>query len=167
MQPVDMSNFRGRRKAGVDYSRALRDWLPELISEKPMSKREIAQATGRNFETVTRLFQKLDGQIHIAGWRSGSVGEPTALWLLGPGENAPRPAPMTTAEKSRRYRETENGRATNKAAAKAWRKSPNGLAYRRRYYHRKIRSDSAKAKQAYKAMAEIDPLMAAIMGARK
>jgi hypothetical protein len=169
MNKINMTNFNGRRSPGVDYSVALRDLIPGLIGEgmEPKSKMEIAEATGRNFETVTRLFQKID--VHIAGWRRGKSGEPSALWLLGKGEDAPRPGPLTCAEKNKRYRSTEHGWKKSRAATDAWKKSENGKkavadynAVRLARYH--ARKEAKKT--AYAVLKQADPLMAAIMGVR-
>lgn len=41
-----------------------------------------------------------DGEIHIIGWRKRTTGgKPTAIYAIGPGENAPMPVPFTNAEK--------------------------------------------------------------------
>ena len=170
MKPVDMTNFRGRRKAGVDYSRALRDWLPELIGTTPKSKREIAEATGRNFETVTRLFEKIRSEIHIAGWRRGEVGEPTALWLLGAGKDAARPAAKTSSEKSKKYRSTARGKAISRSASDRWKQSEAGRQYQQAYNQRRMEryyQKQAERQRAYAVLKSVDPLLAAIMGARK
>lgn len=167
---IDMTNFRGKRKAGVNYSVALRDLLPGLIGEKPMSKREISAATGRNFETLTRLFAKLHStQIHIAGWRRGRSGNPTALWLIGPGDDVPMPTALTNAEKSKRYRSTDHGREMNRRATLKWKQSPAANDYKARYNERrKARYHAIKIvrETAHQTLASIDPLMAAIMGKR-
>lgn len=46
------------------------------------------------------------GKIHIAGWRRppGSGGL-AAIWHWGPGKDAPRPVPLTNAQRCRRYQE--------------------------------------------------------------
>lgn len=171
MSHPEPKNFGGRRRAGVDYSNSLRDMLPGLIGpgQKPKSKREIAAATGRNFETVTRLFERIRSDVHVADWRRGRTGAPTALWLLGPGDDVPIPPPMTSAEKSRRYRANPIGKATARAASDKWKKSEQGRAYEKAY--NKVRLAKYHAKQeakrtAYRALRQADPLMAAIMGAR-
>ena len=98
---INMTNFQGRKAPGRDYSTALRDMLPSLLSV-PMSKKEIAKATERDYETVSHLFAKIRDGVHVAGWRRGRDGPIEALWLYGPGEDAPKPAPLTSAEKSAR-----------------------------------------------------------------
>lgn len=158
---IDMTNFKGRKKAGRDYSTALRDKLPAIIGKTPKSKQEIAAAAERDHETVSRLFDKIRSQIHIAGWKRGENGPIEALWLLGPGEDAPKPAPFTSAEKSARWRNTPHGKAMARKAAKRWRRSEGGRDWIRSYGVAKY----AQRKYETGGIAAIDPLLALIMGA--
>lgn len=157
---IDMTKFKGRQKEGRDYSSALRDLLPTLISETPMSRQEIAQAAGRDHETVSRLFTKIRSQIHIAGWRRANSGPIESLWLLGPGEDMPKPTPFTSAEKSARWRTTPHGKVMARKAAKRWRNSGSGRDWIRSYGAGKY----ARKKYETGGIAAIDPLLAAIMG---
>jgi hypothetical protein len=44
------------------------------------------------------------GKLHVTGWRRASRGPMRAVYAFGPGETAPKPAPLTGAEKSRSHR---------------------------------------------------------------
>ena len=172
MKTIDMTNFKGRKKEGRDYSIALRDMLPQHIGEgmEPKTKQELAKLTGRSFETLTRLFKKIHGTgIHIAGWQRGTSGEPAAMWILGPGEDVPRPGPMSSAEKNKRYRATEHGWKTSRQASDNWKKSERGQEYLAKYNQRRLERYHARnaiKRNAYAVLKQADPLLAAIMGVR-
>lgn len=168
MKPINMSNFRGRQKAGVDYSVALRDQLPLLIQDKAMSMREISNATDRNFETVRTIFAKLHGkQIYIAGWRRSAQGPIVALLRWGSQPDVPKPPPLTSAEKSSKYRASESGHATAKMSSIKWRQSERGKARQDAYNETRKARYRARIQAKKTAHAELkmrDPLLAAIMG---
>jgi hypothetical protein len=44
------------------------------------------------------------GKLHIADWRRSRKGPMRAVYAIGPGEAAPKPQPLTSAEKSRSHR---------------------------------------------------------------
>ena len=157
---INMTNFKGRRKPGRDYSAALRDQLPALIGSKPMSKQEIAKATDRDFETVSHLFRKIRDSVHIAGWKRGRSGPIEALWMIGPGEDAPKPKALTSAEKSAKWRNTPHGKILARKYSKRWRKSEHGRDWTKSY------RSARYARKKYEAggVAAIDPLMAIILG---
>lgn len=123
---IDMTKRPGRRVEGRDYSVALIDLLPEMLKERPMTKREIEKAAGRNHSTVTRALDLLAGSIYVAEWSRGVRGPITPRWGWGNKPNATKPAPIPQSERSRRYRETEHGRKVTKRAQRRWRKSANG-----------------------------------------
>jgi hypothetical protein len=158
---IDMTNFKGRKAPGRDYSTALRDMLPSLLSV-PMSKQEIAKATERDFETVSHLFVKIRSSVHIAGWKRGRSGPIEALWLYGPGKDSPKPAALTSAEKSARWRNTPHGKILARKYSKRWRKSENGRDWTKSYRSARY----ARKKFESGGVAAIDPLLAAIMGPR-
>lgn len=158
---IDMTNFRGKMKEGVDYSTALRDLLPTLIGKAPKSMFEIAEASGRSHETVRRVMGKLVGQIHVHEWRRYKTGW-EALYLWGGGENAPKPPALTCAEKCRKYRSTEHGKRVADQATLRWKSSPAAAEYHKRR-RKKIKDAKDRKKKAIQAMAAIDPLLAAVM----
>lgn len=167
MKPIDMRKFGGHKASGRDYSVALRDMLPQIIATEAKSRFEIAAAAQRDHESVRRVMAKLRDQVHIAGWRRGKCGPIEALWLWGPGEDAPYPGPMSSAEKSRKYRATERGSMVNRAAARNWYNSEAGKQYRmedaiRKKARRRIMK--AAVERAYLEIKSRDPLLAAIMG---
>lgn len=50
------------------------------------------------------------GQVHVIDWEKRSNGgKPVPVYALGPGENAPIPAPLTVAEKNKRARSRRKG----------------------------------------------------------
>lgn len=162
---IDMTTFKGRQKPGRDYSTALRDLLPSVIGEKPKSKLEICAEVGRNHSTVTRVMEKVRGQIHIAEWRRGESGPITPLWIWGKGEDAPKPDPLTNSEKSRRYRSTEHGRKVCQIASRRWKKSANGKKRTKETRRAKYLRDRFAA-GGIAALLKRDRLMSAIIGAR-
>jgi predicted ArsR family transcriptional regulator len=68
--------------------------IVDLIADKPMTMREIAQAIGMDRTSVRRyLFSlQLTGLVHIGDWTTPERGRPAARFLAGSGENAPQPA---------------------------------------------------------------------------
>ena len=72
---------------------------------------EAAQATGLSSNTIknARYMDILIKQkrIHIAAWRRNRAGPMLAVYEAGQGPAAPKPAPLSGAEKCRRFREKE------------------------------------------------------------
>lgn len=74
----------------------------------PIDYREAASLAGLSPNTVKNagyldlLVQQ--GKLHIAGWRRARKGPMRPIYAWGPGETAPKPAPLTAAEKSRSHR---------------------------------------------------------------
>lgn len=70
--------------------------------------REAAERAGLSPNTVKNAGY-LDllvarGKLHVSGWRRARKGPMRAVYSYGPGETAPKPAPLTAAEKSRSHR---------------------------------------------------------------
>lgn len=72
----------------------------------PLSMKEIGEIAHVSPRSVREYLQHLRAanEAHIAEWRDNSPGSPTPLWVLGTGEDAEKPVPMTDAERHRRDR---------------------------------------------------------------
>lgn len=161
---IDMTNFCGKQAAGRDYSVALRDLLPVLIGTTPMTLHQIADAAGRDHETVRRIIGKVRNQVHIAAWAM-VYQHPTAIYKWGSAPDAPRPVPPSTAERSKVYRGTEYGKKSSIEATIRWRNSPAGAEYRKRRLAL-IKAKRQREKMAQEVLKQIDPLMAAFIKRR-
>lgn len=87
------------------------------LESGPGTAPELIARTGLSMAPVCHRLREAnpgpDGEIHIIGWRKKSHGgKPTAVYAIGPGENAPIPAPLTTAEKWVK-KKTRNAGAAN------------------------------------------------------
>jgi len=162
---INMTNFAGHKTKGRDYSTALRDMLPEIIGTTPMTMRQIASAAGRDHETVRDIIGKIRSQVHIAAWSMEVYQHPTALYKWGSAPDAPRPVPLSKAERSKAYRATEYGRKTSVEATIRWRNSPAGAEYRKRRLAL-IKAKRQREKRAQALLKQIDPLMAAFIKRR-
>jgi hypothetical protein len=77
------------------------------LQRRTLTAYQAADLTGRSTQTVYYLLKQLRTrrQAHIADWvRRRQTGEAQAVWQLGQGEDAPRPAPMNNTLKSARRR---------------------------------------------------------------
>lgn len=81
----------------------------EAIRQGTRSISEVALAAHTADRHASRILRYLHDQraIHIASWRRGRCGPPTALYRWGAGQDAPRPEPMKDALKCKRYRESQ------------------------------------------------------------
>lgn len=158
---ISMTNFAGKQKNGRDYSVALRDLLPTIIGSTPMTMRQIEKVSGRDHETVRRIIGKVRHMVHIAAWTRVHHTR-TPLYLWGAGEDAPRPRPLTCAEKSRRYRATESGWKISREATMRWKKTPAAAEYQKRR-DAKIKAARQREKRAQALLKQLDPLMAAFI----
>lgn len=77
----------------------------ELKKGTPLTAAQLAEATGASEVRINVLFAdgKAGGRYHVAGYaRRSGKGQWAALWALGPGEDAVKPAPLTSREVQRR-----------------------------------------------------------------
>jgi hypothetical protein len=74
----------------------------------PLDYREAAEAAGLSANTVKNAgyLEMLAAQdkLHICEWRRGRKGPMRPVYAFGPGETAPKPQPLSSAEKSRSHR---------------------------------------------------------------
>lgn len=79
----------------------------EAIRQGTRSISEVALAAHTADRHASRILRYLHnhGTIHIASWRRGRCGPPTALYRWGAGTDAVRPEPLKAALKCKRYRE--------------------------------------------------------------
>ena len=143
MKPWTMASYNGPKLEEHDYSYTLRDVVPGLIAVKPKSAAQVAELAGRHIATAREFLADMHaaGQCHITGWKRAVRGPFIAFYLLGPGEDAPKPRPLSQKERCRRYRKTVRGQ---------------GVAVSN-YIKRKAKAGGLRA---------VDPLLAAIMGVR-
>lgn len=110
---INMKNYKGHRTPGNDYSVALRDLLPDMITKTSMTCLDIATKTGRTHSTVITVIKKLkrDGRVFVARWqkRAGIPGPMEACYQWGNNEDAEKPEPDTDAVKCQRYRDKHRG----------------------------------------------------------
>lgn len=68
----------------------------------------IHRATGISAQNVRNHLEKLgkDGKAHILCWTDSHSTAP--VWVLGPGENAPKPAGLSKDEARRRHNDLQN-----------------------------------------------------------
>jgi hypothetical protein len=158
---INMTNFAGHKTKGRDYSTALRDLLPEIIGTTPKTMHQIAEASGRDHETVRRIIGKVRNQVHIAAWLM-VYQHPTALYKWGSAPDAPRPIALSSAERSKIYRETEFGKRSSIEATIRWKNSPAGAEYRKRRLVL-AKAKRQREKQAHAILQQLDPLMAAFI----
>lgn len=162
---------RGGRKApGRDYSRELSEMLPEIIGAGRHAKtiRDIAKLSQRDRGTVDRLLSRMrkatPKQAYIHAWKRGAVGPFSPMWKLGDRPDEPAPAAYSSAEKSKRYRQTERGHAISRAATDRWRASEDGKEHALLYGPTYRSSRRARIAFETGGVAAVDPLLAAIMG---
>jgi len=140
----------------------LRDQIPDLIRETPMSAEDIAVATDRNRGAVRKLLTQMhdDEEIHVASWRRAIRGPFIALFLFGPGVDAPPIEKLTNAETCKRYRTSPHGRKVHLKASRRWYRQNGGAGMRN------IERKRAKALKRFQTdgVAAIDPLLAMIIG---
>lgn len=76
----------------------------ELTRGGPGTCPDICKRTGLTNSSVCKRIASANpgptGKVHISAWiRKRTGGEPTAVYAIGPGENAEKPIPLTSAEK--------------------------------------------------------------------
>ncbi len=83
--------------------------MKAFATRRRMTSIEVADASGIAYNTINtgRYLDILakKNMIHVASWRRNKAGSMAAVYELGPGDAAEKPAPLTQAEKNRRYRD--------------------------------------------------------------
>lgn len=72
----------------------------------PCTATEIADATGYARKTMVAILRTMHDQsvLHIAEWEAAADGRTKLpVYALGDGKDTPRPAPLSRAERNRRY----------------------------------------------------------------
>ena len=153
----------------MKYAKTLLEELPELLGEDSpaLSVDEIAERLDRNRGAVGNLIRELhatrpEKAVYIAAWRRAK-GRHAALWKWGSLDDAPELPNLTNAETCKQYRNTDHGRRVHNRGSRRWYRKNNGAALRL------IDRKHKKAIAAFErdGVSAIDPLLAAIMGARK
>lgn len=124
---------------GISYTyfqmRALR-----IISEcGPVSARQIARQSPATLRTIQRALNALHSSraVFIQDYRRNSRGgKPSKFWAIGPGKDATRPAPTTSAERAliRRRALTAEERDFIRARARALARKPRRDPFIRAFY---------------------------------
>lgn len=112
-----IAHIKQRRIPGRDYSKKLVELLPEIIGRKAKTIQQIAEEAERAEQTVGALIKKLMNpdlgkRIYIKSWQRGiHGGKITPRYLWGNLLDAPKPKPYTAAQATKRYRDSDKGRA--------------------------------------------------------
>jgi hypothetical protein len=83
------------------------------LKQKPASSLVLATALGFNEKTIYRVLAtaRKDGLVRVSAWeRRSKSAKATPIFALGSAPDAPKPAPLTGAEKERRCREADRSR---------------------------------------------------------
>lgn len=136
--------YRTHPIPGRDYSLSFAAQLPSLLATGPRTSRDLAAAAQREVPAVVVVLRRLLRQqrVHVVGWQPQPKGPRLPLFAFGPGENVPRPAPVSHAKKSKRWRRTPEGAMCTAAYKKAL---------------------HARRKFAAGGVAAIDPLLASLL----
>jgi hypothetical protein len=127
--------LRGRspKQFVSNYSWVEAEVMKVLSKAVPLTAREIAAACSASYERITQvLTMHAETKWHAVDWRHTSVsgtGNWSAVWLIGEGANAPKPALKTKSETSRAYRAKKaiaKGRLNPFAAALGLVEAPKG-----------------------------------------
>ncbi|HEX8987788.1 MAG TPA: hypothetical protein VF816_07495 [Rhodocyclaceae bacterium] len=82
--------------------------LEAISSAGPLDYREAAALAGLSPNTVKNAgyldLLVAQGKLHVAEWRRARKGPMRPVYAFGPGASAPKPAPLSGAEKSRSHR---------------------------------------------------------------
>lgn len=93
------------------------DMVMAELKKSPSTSPELIEKTGLSEAAVCKQLRLSKpgkrGKTHIVDWRRRSTGgSPVAIYAIGPGENAPMPAPYTNAEKIKATRLRRGTRKT-------------------------------------------------------
>jgi len=105
---------RGGR--GRSHYRWVEEAIIRLLSAgAPLTVLEMAQATGASYHRIrVTMYEGRGTKWHVSGYaRVYARGTQSPKWMLGPGEDAPQPAPLSKAETNRRDRERRKLKAGN------------------------------------------------------
>ncbi|WP_155635576.1 hypothetical protein [Burkholderia territorii] len=105
--------------------------IEKELKRGPGTVPEIAARIGFTWSTVNKRLCPANagesGIVHIIDWRRRSNGgKPVPVYAIGPGTNAPIPAPLTASEKCRRARAIKKSKQNPWAAAIGQIKAPEG-----------------------------------------
>lgn len=150
--------YNSIKREGCDYSTPAVYLIRDAISEKAMTKGELAEAIQRTPQTVGNIVNRIRDELFIESWEVGR-GPHKPRYKLGNSEDAPKPERMTTAEKVKRYRESPRGKKVCRKCRIRWRRSASGRDYERRRNKNKTAINIFETK----GVSGIDPLLAAIM----
>lgn len=97
----------GPRRIPQDFD-AFLSWkkIEALLATGPKTARQISTCTGMRADKILEMLRRRRGRIcHVGEYTSPGKGGRQMIWVLGPGEDAPRPPTISRTEISRRYRE--------------------------------------------------------------
>lgn len=102
--------MRARRGIVTPGSPSMRRIVVALVAHGPMSPEEIALEACMSESTLTHAQYlktlRAAGLVHVFKWDRSHNGPPTPIWAAGPGKDAKRPKPYSTAEKCRRWKKS-------------------------------------------------------------
>lgn len=102
----------GRRpKRGGDVEPIGWVTIKRVMTDDGMTCHALMDATGLHVSVVYKYLRDMHdaGQIHVANWvRKTRCGKLVPAYVTGSGQDAPKPAPMSNAEKERKYRKERN-----------------------------------------------------------
>jgi hypothetical protein len=105
--------------------------IEAALRSSPGTVPEIAQRTRLVFGTINKRLNLANagptGKVHVVEWEKRSNGgRPVPTYAWGPGENAPMPAPLTTAEKNQRAKRRKKAANNPFASAAGLIAAPKG-----------------------------------------
>ncbi|WP_155308286.1 hypothetical protein [Burkholderia gladioli] len=71
----------------------------------PMTVDEIANIAGINRSSLRQVFKKVRGiDVHVSGWKKVDANHQSMIFAVGPGQDAPKPAPKTCNQSWKEYK---------------------------------------------------------------
>jgi hypothetical protein len=127
---------------------------------KGASVSELAGRLGMTKSAVGEMIRdKLRDGLRICGYEDVKTGPRLPIYVIGPGEDVPRPAWKSQSERQKAYRSSEKGvEFVRQYESSVERKMKQAAAYKARAARERFRKVG---------LAGVDPLMAAIMGVSK
>lgn len=139
------------------------DIIREALATSAMTRYELAALAGVGHQRICALMKDMADLVFIESWDCQPKGPRVPRYRIGTQPDAPKPPKLTSTEKSRRYRATENGRKVARECEKRWCASERG----KEYNAARSKANYAKKKYLRLGLEKFDPLMAAIMGRRE
>ncbi|MGI4812124.1 MAG: hypothetical protein ACRYG5_09835 [Janthinobacterium lividum] len=89
---------------GVAHARPCWDSLRVSLAGSALSIKALSQKSGVSMTNTIKLLREHRGKdVYVAGWEC-RAGAPGSIWALGKEKDAPRPAPMTSAQRYKKLK---------------------------------------------------------------